>query len=388
MSSERKKRVTARRGNGEGSIYQRPDGRWSAQISMGFNAQGKRIRRTIYGDTKKDVQDELAKLQGQKVDGMLTMPAKTTVAAFLTCWLEDVARPQIRPATFACYEGIIDNHLTPRVGGVRLDRLTPVHVQSLYSALEADGASSYTRRLCHAVLRLALKQAVKWGLLPRNVCDSVEAPRVKRGEIQPLTPGQVGDLLKAAKGNRLEALYVVAVATGMRMGELFGLQWADVDLTAAAIFVRHALQELNGKLTLGEPKTAKGKRRIELPKLAVDALHEHRKRQLAAGHLASGYVFTNTKGNPLRRSHFHRQDFKPLLTTAKLPDIRFHDLRHTAATLLLLEGTHPKIVQERLGHSQISVTLDTYSHVLPTMQKSAAAQLDRLLAEQPATKAG
>lgn len=378
--NEPKKRETKRRGSGEGSIYQRPDGRWTAQVSLGFNGDGKRIRKTVYGWTKKEVQDELAKLQGQKVDGTLTAPGKTTLAVFLTRWLEDSARPQIRPVTHACYDGIIRKHISPQIGGVRLDKLTPAHVQGLYATLERNGASPYIRRLCHAVLRRALKQAVKWGMVPRNVCDAVEPPRVKRSEVHPLTAEQTATLLKAAAGDRQQALYVVAVTTGMRMGEIFGLQWADVDLEAGAIFVRHALQELKGKLTLGEPKTAKSKRRVELPKLAVDALHEHRKRQLAAGHLASGYVFTNTEGNPLRRSHFHRGDFKPLLKAAKLPEIRFHDLRHTAATLLLLEGVNAKIVSERLGHSQIGITLDTYSHVLPTMQKEAAARLDRLLA--------
>lgn len=377
---EKPKRSTKRRGNGEGSISQRPDGRWMAQVTTGYSGDGKRLRKTVYGWTKKEVQDELSKLQGQKLDGTLTGPGKTTLAAFLDRWLEDTARPNIRPVTHACYKGIIANHISPRIGGIGLRKLTPASVQALYSDLERDGASAYTRRLCHAVLHRALKQALKWGMVPRNVCDAVEPPRVKRNEkIRPLTAEQVGKLLATAASDRLAALYVVAVTTGMRMGELFGLQWSDVDLEAGAIYIRHALQELNGKLTLGEPKTAKSKRRVELPKLAVDALNEHSMRLFAAGRIASGYVFTNTEGNPLRRSHFHRQDFKPLLKLAGLPNIRFHDLRHTAATLLLLEGVNAKIVSERLGHSQIGITLDTYSHVLPTMQKDAAARLDRLL---------
>lgn len=377
---ERKKRETARRGNGEGSIYQRPDGRWTAQVSMGCNGDGKRIRKTVYGWTKKEVQDDLAKLQGQKCDGTLTAPGKTTLGAFLTRWLDDVARLSVRERTLDNYRRAVNKHISPKLGGVRVDKLTTAQVEWFYAELERCKIGCHTRRLCHAVLRQALQKAVKWNMVPRNVCIGADAPGITTKEIQPLTAEQVGALLAKAKGNRLDALYVVAVTTGMRLGELFGLQWSDVDLTAGAVFVRHSLQELNGKLTLGEPKTAKSKRRVELPAMTVDALHEHRKRQLAAGHLAAGYVFTNTEGNPLRRSHFHRGEFKPLLKAAKLPAIRFHDLRHTAATLLLLDGTHPEIVRDRLGHSKIGITIDLYSHVLPSMQKEAAGRLDRLLA--------
>jgi integrase len=163
------------------------------------------------------------------------------------------------------------------------------------------------------------------------------------------------------------------------MGELFGLRWCDVDLTAGTISVQNTLEELNGKLTLREPKTAKSRRRVELPQSVIDALHAHRKSMVVEGHAAVEYVFCNPSGGPLRRSHFHQDCFKPLLTAAGLPAIRFHDLRHTSATLLLSAGVHPKVVQERLGHSQISVTLDTYSHVLPTMQVEAASKLDTYL---------
>ncbi|HUY32879.1 MAG TPA: site-specific integrase [Pirellulales bacterium] len=377
VANETRKR-TRRRGNGEGSIFQRKNGLWSAVVTIGYNANGKRVRKEVYGKTKGEVQEKLTKLQSEKLTGTLSNAERQTVAVFLNRWLADCAKPTVRSSTFACYKGIVDNHVSPKVGGVRLEKLTPQHVQGLYSALERDKASRYTRRLVHAVLHRAFKQAVKWGMVPRNVCDAVEAPRIERKEIQPLNGEQVATLFTAASGERLEALYVLAVSSGLRLGELFGLQWGDVDLDAGALTVRRKLSEVNGVLKLEEPKTNKGRRKVDLPGMAVDAMCEHRKRMLAEGNLSKGYVFCNNAGGPLRRSHFHKQYWKPLLKLAGLPAIRFHDLRHTSATLLLGEGIHPKIVQERLGHSQISITLDTYSHVLPTMQRDAADKLDTM----------
>jgi integrase len=217
-------------------------------------------------------------------------------------------------------------------------------------------------------------------MVPRNVCDAVTRPRVPRAAVAALTPPQVAALLEAARGDRLEALYVLAIATGARQGELLGLHWQDVDLDGAALYVRHQLCEVRGRLWLAEPKTAKARRRIDLPAMAVLALLDHRARMQAEGHYrADGLVFVDTAGKPIRKSNLRRRSFEPLLQRAGLPRIRFHDLRHTAATLLLAEGVHPKIVQERLGHAQISMTLDTYSHVLPSMGKEAAARLQALL---------
>ena len=207
-----------------------------------------------------------------------------------------------------------------------------------------------------------------------------QRPRVPKSDITPLTAEQVAAFLKAAKGDRLEAAFIfVAITTGMRLGEIFGLQWPDVDLKAGALMVQHSLMELNGKLTLSEPKTARGRRKIDLPKMAVNALWKHKARMLKEGLGSVPWVFCNESGGPLRRSHFHFSEFKPTLINAGLPAIRFHDLRHTSASLLLSQGVHPKVVQERLGHSQISVTLDTYSHVLPTLQRKRLVNLTNSL---------
>lgn len=372
----------SRRGNGEGSIYQRSNGQWCATYAAGYDADGKRRRRTIFAKTKEEILEQLAKKQSQKLAGAINDPARLRLGAFLDRWLEDAARPTIRATTYESYKGIIKNHLKPHVGGLLLGKLGPAHVQGLYSEMERGGASSRTRQLTHAVLRKAMKQAVRWRLIPINPCDAVDPPRVARSEIHPLDTDQVAALLAAAAGDRIEGLYVVAIGGGLRLGELFGLQWNDIDFAAGTISVIHTLMEVNGKLTLEDTKTTKSRRRVDLPQVAVDALLAHRKRMLAEGFAGVGWVFCNTKGGPMRRSHFHAQHFKPLLERAKLPHIRFHDLRHTSATLLLAAGVHPKVVQERLGHSQIGITLDIYSHVLPSMQVEAAAKLNGLM--QPA----
>ncbi len=374
----------SRRGRGEGSIYQRADGTWCATYSAGYAANGKRIRRTVFGTTKEDVSKKLAKATAARLNGSYVQPNRTRLAAFLDRWLEDAARPSIRPTTYASYKGILNNHIGPRLGGTSLCVLSPAHIQGLYADMERDGVGPRVRQLTHAVLRRGLKQALKWGLIARNPCDAVDPPRVPKHEISPLTSEQVEKFLDAAKGNRLHALFVVAIGTGMRLGEIFGLRWPDVDLKSRAITVRNTLIEVNGKLTLAEPKTPKSRRRIDLPQVVVDALTAHRAQTVRAGFASAPWVFCNSAGGPLRRTHFRSNHFKPLLLAAGLPDIRFHDLRHTSATLLLAAGVHPKVVQERLGHAQIGITLDIYSHVLPTMQLEAAGKLDAMM--QPSRK--
>ncbi len=371
-----------RRGNNEGSIYQRADGRWCATITIGYGEDGKRRRRTVFGKTKKDVQANLAKLASQKLDGTLGEPSKLTVAQFLRRWIEDTKRPpNVRYTTYVSYTGLLKNHIAPYIGGIRLSRLNAVQVRGLYAALQRDGVGSRTRQMAHDVLKSALKQAVKWGMLPRNVCDAVEKPKRRKQPMQYWTPEEAKKFLAEAAADRWFSLYVVAVTTGMRLGEILGLQWDDVDLEAGTIAVQHnlILAEGNG-WELAEPKSDSGRRLIELPKVAVDALHAHRKESVTEGHAGSPFVFCDSQGGYLRQSNFTRRSYKPLLKRAGVREIRFHDLRHTMATMLLLSGEHPKVVQERLGHGRISMTLDTYSHVLPSMQKEAAAKLDRLFA--------
>jgi integrase len=234
----------------------------------------------------------------------------------------------------------------------------------------------------HVTLFKALKQALRWELVPRNVCASVEPPRLDKKEITPLTADQVNALLKVAEGDPLRALYWVAVTTGLRQGELLALSWADVDLEGNVLRVRRTLVANRGKLTFSQPKTVKARRAVALKPGVVAELREHRKRQKQVGAWKEyGLVFCTRKGTPINPSNLVKRSFKPLLKRARLPEIRFHDLRHTAATLMLSGGVHPKIVQEILGHAQISMTLDTYSHVLPGMQQKAVNAITELLVE-------
>lgn len=367
-----------RRNRGEGSIYRRSDGQWCATITVGYTDTGKRKRRTVYGTTKGAVQEKLLALQSAAATGVLTEPTQLTLARFLDRWLSDVQKPNIRRGTHARYASLIKIHIVPNVGGMRLSKVQPIVVQNLYSRLAKNGASGRTCELVHAVLHKAFNQAVHWKYLTRNPCDAVQRPKPRKKAIHYYSAEEVGRFLDAAKKDRLAALYVLAITTGLRQGELFGLKWRDVDWNKGAIAVRRTIEDVGGKLTVGEPKTDKGRRRVDLPQLAVTALKDHRKRMFNEGN-AGDWVFCDTSGGLLRRSNVIRRSYEPTIKRAKIPRIKFHDLRHTAATLLLLQGVHPKVVQERLGHATIAITLDTYSHVLPSLQQEAAAKLDELL---------
>jgi integrase len=367
-----------RRGRGEGCIYQRKrDGCWLAIVDVGCRADGKRQRKYLYAGTKAEVLEKLRQFHSEGLAGVSAEPAKVTVAAFLARWLEEVARPSIRATTHLRYEITIRRHINPHIGGVLLSKLSPLHVQSMIATIQRDGSPRNSQH-AYQVLHRALGQAAKWGMVPRNVCAVVDKPKAPKRTMQVWTPEQVAQFLAAARGDRLGPLYFLALTTGMRQGELFGLQWQDVDLAGRTLSIQHTLLEISGRHELAEPKTAKGRRRVDLPAVAVRALSEHRERMAAEGHGEVAWVFCDTDGKPLRKSNVMRRSFNPLVEAAGVPLIRFHDLRHTAATLLLAQGVHPKVVQERLGHAQIAMTLDTYSHVLPSMQRDAADRLDAL----------
>jgi len=372
------------RGHNEGSIYQRKDGRWCGAVIVGRDATGKLRRRYVYGDTRKEVREKLARLMADAQSGLPVDVSRQTVGEFLTHWLEDTVKGSARPSTYDNYRTIIRLHVIPAIGSVPLAKLTPQHLQHLYHEKQEAGLTR-TVVLMHAVIHKALSQAVKWGLVPRNVADAVERPRVRRKEFRALEPQEARRFLAAAAEDRLFALYVLAVTCGLRQGELLGLKWEDVNLEQGTLTVRRQLQWRNGGFFFAEPKSAKSRRTVPLPATAITALKRHRKQQAAErlglgdGWQDYGLVFTTEIGTPLNPSNIRNRSFDHVLDKAGLPHIRFHDLRHTCATLLLAQGVHPKLVQEQLGHSQISVTLDTYSHVTAPMMKEAAAKMDAIL---------
>jgi integrase len=371
----------SRRGKGEGSIYKRKDGRWVGVVDLGWNANG-RIRKSVYGTTRKEVSDKLSKAIRAHRDGTLVCDERLTVEQFMDRWLAGKAT-HLRGSTWARYNGINTLHIVPFLGKMRLTKLEPQHLQSLYVNRLEEGLSPTSVLYVHRVLHTALGEAHRWGLAPRNVASVVTPPRPQRRTVRTLTPNEAQQLLDNAKGDRLEALYVTALTTGMRQGELLGLLWSDVDLDARVAIVQRSLQvSAGGKRELGPPKTTRSRRRVLLHRSAVKALEEHKRRQAAEIEQAMGawtdmdLVFPNIVGQPIDPTNLIRRSFYPLLKSASLPRIRFHDLRHTAATLLLGQGVHPKVVSEMLGHSQISITLDLYSHVTETMLQAAVDAFD------------
>ena len=374
--------MATRRGRGEGSITRRADGRWMARVDLGWQ-DGKRRRKTLYGRTKREVQDKLRETLHRTEKGLPPVPEQETVGAFLHRWLE-IIRSQLRPRTHRSYEQIVRIHLEPGIGRVRLAKLTPLDVSTWLESRRTAGVGGRTIHYARAVLRAALNKALKWGLVSRNVASLTDPPRYRARQIAPLTPEQAKKFLAAVADHRLEALFTVAVGLGLRLGEALGLPWDAVNLDAGTLSVRQTLERAGKQPQFGEPKSARGRRTIVLPGIVMAALRKHRTRQLQERLVAgqrwndSGLVFTTEAGAPLDGCNVNRT-FKAILRRAGLPAIRYHDLRHTAATLLLAQGVDPRTIMETLGHSQISLTLNTYAHVVPALQREAAAKMDEIL---------
>jgi len=372
-----------KRGHGEGSIYQRQsDGLWIGSLDLGI-IDGKRARKTISGKTQKDAREKLRALQRDHERGLPVQVKRQTLAQFAQHWLAE-KEGSVRPMTFESYSTAMRVHILPALGRHELTALQPQHVQALLKAKRTAGLSPRTVENILVVLGIALKQALRWELVARNVASLVDRPRVERHEIKPFTPEEARDFLTAIRGQRLEALYTTALALGLRKGEALGLRWEDVDFEGRVINVRRQLQRIGGQQRLVELKTDQSRRVIPLPEVVVSALRAHRIRQLEERLQAGerwrdqGLVFTSTTGTPLEPSNILKQ-FKKVLEQAGLRTMRFHDLRHCCASLLLAQNVHPKQVQAILGHSQISTTLDIYSHLTPGSERQVADLMDVML---------
>lgn len=388
--------MAKRRGNNEGSIYKRPDGTWAGQVSIGYDqATGKPKRKSFYAQTRKEVADKLAQALREVQNGGYVEPMQTTLAEWLDKWLTAYKRGQLKAGTYENYETLINLHIKPALGKIPMAKLQANMLQNFYNEkLEhgrADGAgglSTRTVRYLHVVIRQALQQAVKEGLLARNVADATSPPTIKNKQMQPLAEADLLDFLDAVKEDRLFAAYLVAATTGLRRGELLGLCWDCVGLEQGTLTVKRQLLALNSGLTLDDTtKSKSGRRNITLPDDAIRELKAHRKRQAqerllaGAAYQDSGLVFCKEDGTALGPKEFTKS-FQRRLVKAGLPKVRLHDLRHTHATLLLARNIPAKLVQERLGHASITMTLDLYSHVTPEMQRLAADSLNGLLAKR------
>jgi integrase len=366
-----------KRGNGEGSIYQRRDGWWSAA----YTKDGK--RKQLYAKTRTEVAARLTAALRARDTGEPMPVAKGTVADFVPTWL-DVARVgRRRKRTVRGYERIARIHIIPRLGRVPLAKLSHEQLERLY-AMKLETLSQTTVHHIHAAIHRMLEVALRKGLVARNVADQVDAPALKPKEITTLTEEELQRFIAQIAGDRLEALYLTTLTTGMRLSELLGLRWRDVDLAKREIRLRTTLERDHGAIDFVEAKTKGSRRRLDLVGITVAALRAHRVAQ-AKERLAAGpdwndrdLVFTNELGGPVADQTF-RRGFHRHLAAAGCPEIRIHDGRHTCFTILLGRGVHPKIVSEMAGHSRISTTMDLYSHVTPTMQRAAIMELEKAI---------
>jgi integrase len=373
-----------RRGNGEGTISRRKDGRWEGRYYVPTEDGPK--RKVIYGKTRAEVSEKLTKALSDRANGIVYDNENITIGEYLDVWLKGSVYGSVRQRTYDRDTNLVNNHIKPVLGSLKLKKLNSAHVQNFYRNRLDTGLSASTVRKIHDILRRGLAQAVDWHLTQRNVADVVKPPRPVPKEIVALSADETRRLLDAAAEDRLEALYVLAVHTGMRQGEMLALRWQDVDIENAVLSVRRTLTRRGGKVAFGEPKTKKSRRSIRLTPQAVDALRAHLERQLRDMEILGdhyqdqGLIFTTDTGAPINPSNLRQRSFTPLLKRAGLPHMRFHDLRHTCATLLLSRGVHPKFVQELLGHATIAITLDTYSHVMPSMGDATAKAMEDALA--------
>jgi integrase len=384
-----------RRGRGEGSISQRTDGLWEAKVSLGYDGEGKRRRKTIYGKTKGEVQEKLRKIQTDAQLGLMSDPTNLTIAKYLNSWLENTAKVKTSPTTYQRYEQLVRLHINPHIGGLRLEKVAPIHVNNLMGDLDRGGESLWTRKMAGALLHNALRQAVRLKLILHNPCSDVPRAKPLERELQILNEEQIKVFLNGAREKRLYSLFVLAIGSGMRQGEILGLEWSDIDFERGTVTVRRSLAQVKGKFILKEPKSKRSRRVIKLPAFVLDALHQHRQKMLIEENISKP-VFCTKTGQYLGKSNLIRQVFKPIIKNANekalgeakktqssptlLPDIRFHDLRHTHASILLAHGESIKAVSQRLGHSTVELTLRVYYHLLPGADDALADRLQKLLA--------
>jgi integrase len=372
-----------------GCIIER-NGSLRLKVSLGKNQQTGKYEsyyETFHGN-RTEAQKRLRQILTELDRGVFAKPGKATLADYLNTWLQDYCKPSLSPRTLQLYSYICRVHIVPAIGKIILTELKPQHLQKLYSEKLSSGLSARTVQICHVAIHKALRNAVRINLLSRNVADAVDKPKIQRPEMHPMTENDLSRFLEAPKQGNYYALFYTYLFTGMRRSELLAVRWCDVDLLGMQISVSRTMQYINGvnnRVTFKEPKSKKSRRLIALSPSTVLVLEEHRKAQdTMRESLELPYVddndlvFSHWDGRPLLPDSITHAWVK-LVRKCGLKGIRLHDARHTRATIMLKQGVHPKVVQERLGHSTISTTLDTYSHISPGLQEAAARGFDEIL---------
>jgi integrase len=371
----------SRRGRGEGSLWPRKDGRWEGRVQLGWSPEGRRLYRSVIAPSQAEAVRRLADLRRQLAAGLPATDQRLTVTAYLARWLDDAA-PRLRPSTLTRYAGLVRGQLVPKLGRLKLHALAPSDVARMMAAVQADGLSPRTAGHCRAVLRCALADAERDGLVGRNVARLADAPRVPAPTPTVLEPAEVWAVLDACTEPGLRRLATVAITTGLRLGEQLGLRWADVDTERRCLTVRTTLQRTAGAYSLGEPKSTASRRVVPLTDSALEALHQERQAQLAAQLAAGsrwrqpipGLVFTTATGAP-RNGNAVTHSFQDALAAAGLSRLRWHDLRAAHGALMLAEGADISVVSRKLGHSSVSLTARHYGGVADSLQRAAADRL-------------
>lgn len=373
-----------------GQVTKRGERKWAVSVFVHRDPRtGKRIyqSKTIHG-TKRDADAALREMLRRRDSGQLVLDSAETVAEYLSRWLSEAKAGTLSVTTLTGYRKVIDRYVVPHIGTRRLIALSPLDVQGLYTHLRTTVGLGNKLVEVHAILRNALAQAVRWRLIDTNPADAVDKPRRVKREMRALSEVEAQAFLRAAEGDRFELLFRLALHTGCRPGELLGLQWGDFALAGAApsMKIQRAVKRDGDLRILGPTKTPKSRRTIPLPHSLAKALRAARVARQAASLEAGApmgdtdLVFASEAGGIVAEANLTQRHFKPILAKAGLPKtIRLYDLRHTCATLLLAAGENPKVVAERLGHTGITLLLDTYVHVMPGMQKAATDRLEALL---------
>ena len=374
----------SRRAPGEGSIFQRKvDGRWVASLTLA-DVNGRRRRKQFVGRTQKEVRQRLERARAAADRGIPVRTTSPTVAQLLEDWFRHgVEITDWTPATRHGYRGIMRKYLIPLLGKIHLDKLSTHDVQKMLDQIHADGRAPGTVRNVKVALRSALELAVTWELTSRNAAAKARLPRIERKAVEPLSPDEARQFLVAVTDHRLGPLYTVTTALGLRQSEVVGLRWEDVDLDIGMLEVRQRTYYIDVEFHTGRPKSDRSRRVIPLPDEVAEVLRAHRRRlreerMRAREWTESGLVFPNTTGGPLY-GRYLTNTMKQLMVEAGLQPKRFHDLRHTAATLMLAMGVPMETISATLGHSGTRVTDEIYAHVLPSMQRDAADKMGAFL---------